>query len=844
MNSESISNLDSVLKSWFSTKEYAENIQYYSQSLSSYGEFFPLPEEISLELSSQLRKQGIEQLYSHQLASYQAIKQGKNVVITTGTASGKTLCYNLPILDHLIKSPSSRALYLFPTKALTHDQQEKIMELVTFNQPSESVGIQVCVYDGDTPTQKRQLIRQSTRCLLTNPDMLHTAILPHHTLWESFFRGLDYVVIDEIHAYRGVFGSHVANVIRRLKRIAAFYGNNPRFILTSATIANPAEHGKAMTGEDLVVIDRDGAPHGKKTIILYNPPVVHAETGIRKSATSEVIHLAGNLLDKRIQVLIFGRSRRGVEMLLRQLREQQNDDPAKYHAYRSGYLAQDRRRIESDLRTGKLRAVAATNALELGIDIGGVDAVLMTGYPGSVSGLRQQAGRAGRKMADSVAVLVASGSPIDQYLMNHPEYLTDRSPESALIDPDHPVILLGHLECAAFELPFKENESFGTVNTELLQEYLQFMAQSGKVNLASGRYFWTDSAYPASSLSLRSSDSRSIALITNVNGNNQTIGEVDYLSSLWMVHPNAIYFHEGNSYFVQSLDLEKSEAILRAVDEDYYTEPVKKVTLVKINEQEAEYYPGSKTTFGEIQVTTEIVGYKKILWNSREIISIEPLALPPSTIRTTAYWISLSDEMVNVLRDQLIWKSDPNDYGPHWEQIRNAVRQRDQFRCQVCGSPESGKAHHVHHKNPLRNFQSKDEANRMENLITLCPNCHKMAESNVKIRSGLAGLGYTMGQLAPLFLMCDTSDLGTITDPASNIADGRPAVIIYDQINAGIGLSRKCFDMHEQIITSAYELVTKCACQDGCPSCVGPGGVNGTGGKKETIAILEKMCGK
>ena len=599
-----------------------------------------------------------------------------------------------------------------------------------------------------------------------------------------------------------------------------------------------------MTGEDLVVVEQDGAPHGRKTTILYNPPIVHEETGIRKSATSEVIRLAGNLLDRSIQVLIFGRSRRGVEMLLRQLRQQQNDDPAKYHAYRSGYLAADRRRIESDMRTGKLRAVAATNALELGIDIGGVDAVLMTGYPGSVSGLRQQAGRAGRKMADSVAVLVASGSPIDQYLMSHPEYLTGRSPESALIDPDHPVILLGHLECAAFELPFRENEPFGTVNSDLLTEYMQFMAQSGKVNLASGRYFWTDTAYPASNLSLRSSDSRSISLISEVNGTNQTIGEVDYLSSLWMVHPNAIYLHEGNTYFVKSLDLEKSEAILQPVDEDYYTETVQKVTLVKINEQEAEYYPGSKTTYGEIQVTTEITGFKKILWNSREIISVEPLTLPPSTMRTTAYWMSLSDEMVNVLREQLLWNSDPNDYGPNWDRIRNAVRERDQFRCQVCGLQESGKAHHVHHKTPLRSFHSLDEANRMENLITLCPNCHKLAESNVKIRSGLAGLGYAMGQLAPLFLMCDSSDLGTLTDPASNIADGRPAVIIYDQINAGIGLSRKCFDMHEQIIASAHELVSRCACLDGCPSCVGPGGENGTGGKIETLAILEKLRGK
>ncbi|HEX7555091.1 MAG TPA: helicase-related protein, partial [Leptolinea sp.] len=618
----------------------------------------------------------------------------------------------------------------------------------------------------------------------------------------EFFRGLEFVIIDEIHAYRGIFGSHVANVIRRLKRIAGFYGSKPVFILTSATIANPQEHGQAIIGEDLTVIEEDGSPHGPRTTILFNPPIIHQETGIRKSASSEVIRLAGALLDKDIQVLIFGRSRRGVEMLLRQLRLQQNDDDSKYHAYRSGYLAADRRRIEAELRNGKLRAVAATNALELGIDIGGVDAVFLTGYPGSISAVRQQAGRAGRKMASSVAVLVASGSPIDQYLMHHPDYLVGQSPESALIDANHPIILLGHLRCAAFELPFSEHERFGSVDNSLLQEYLEFMAESGIINHSGDRYFWTDTTYPASNMSLRSSDSRSISLLTEKNDSSQTVGEIDYTSALWMVHPNAIYLHEGISYFVKSLDLEKSVAILEPMDEDFFTDPVKKVTITKINEQESEYYPGSKISYGEIQVTTEITGFKKILWSTREVISVEPLTLPASTMRTTAYWMAISDETVNLLRELLLWKNDPNNYGKNWDQIRLAVRQRDQFRCQVCGIPENNKAHHVHHKAPLRSFNSLLEANRMENLITLCPNCHQQAESAVRIRSGLAGLGYAMGQLAPLFLMCDATDLGTLTDPACAIAEGRPAVIVYDQANAGIGLSRKCFDMHTKILQS------------------------------------------
>lgn len=842
MNNKSISNLQSVLDYWHSAKEIAENIQLTTVAQASSGEFFPLPAEIHPRLALRLQNLGYLNLYSHQYQSYVSIRERRNLVITTGTASGKTLCYNLPVIDHLLKVPSSRALFLFPTKALTHDQCEKLQELTKFSDPCSQNNIPVNVYDGDTPAQKRQTIRKNTRCLLTNPDMLHTAILPHHTLWEDYFRGLDFVVIDEIHAYRGVFGSHVANVIRRLKRIAAFYGSKPQFILTSATISNPGEHGEALTGEKVNVIDQDGAPHGKKTMVLYNPPIIHPETGIRKSASSEVIQLASSLLDRDIQVLIFGRSRRGVEMFLRQLRLSRNDEPSNYHAYRSGYLAKDRREIESRLRSGALRAVAATNALELGIDIGGVDAVLMTGYPGSVSGLRQQAGRAGRKQADSTAVLVATANPIDQYLMNHPDFLSGKSPECALIDPNHPLILLGHLKCAAFELPFTDHESFGSLDTGLLHEYLDFLQESGLLHHSGERYFWTDTAYPASTLSLRSSDSRSVNLITKESGSQETIGEIDYLSSLWMVHPNAIYLHEGNTYSVRSLDLEKSEAILEPVDEDYYTEPIRKVTLTKINEQDAEYYPGSKITFGEIQVTTEITGFKRILWSTREVLSVEPLILPPSTMRTTAYWMALSDETVNLLREQLLWKNDPNNYGPQWEKIRTAVRQRDQFRCQVCGLPETDKAHHVHHKTPLRSFLSLEEANRMENLITLCSNCHKLAESAVRIRSGLAGLGYALGQLAPLFLMCDSSDLGTLADPASSIADGRPAVIIYDQVNAGIGLSRKCFDMHPQIISSVRELISNCGCIDGCPSCVGPGGENGAGGKPETLAILKLIC--
>jgi DEAD/DEAH box helicase domain-containing protein len=841
MDKRSISKLDLVLDSWTSNPAISGNIQYIHKQKASKGFMLPLPEELSMDFSKGLNRSGIFELYGHQVDSFNMVKDGNNVVITTGTASGKSLCYNLPVIDHLIKVPESRALYLFPTKALTQDQNEKLVQLTSYIGLGSTQQINPSIYDGDTPVHKRQEIRQISRCLLTNPDMLHMGILPHHTLWESFFRGLEFVIIDEIHTYRGIFGSNVANVIRRLKRVARFYGSKPVFILTSATIANPVEHGASIIGEELMFINQDDAPHGQKTTILFNPPIIHKETGIRKSATSEVIQLADSLLNAAIQVLIFGRSRRGVEMLLRQLREQRKENPQYYRSYRSGYLASERREIESGLRDGKLKAVAATNALELGVDIGGVDAVLITGYPGSVAALRQQSGRAGRRAADSLSVLVASGNPIDQYLMRHPEYLIDQSPESALIDPDHPIILLGHLKCAAFELPFSAGDQFGNLDINLLKEYLDYLASTGVLNLGGGKYFWTDTAYPANNLSLRSSDAKAISLICHDGTKSLTIGEIDYSSALWMVHPKAIYLHDGASYLITNLDIEKSEAVLQEVDVDYFTDPVRKVTIQKINEIENKEYPDILCTFGEIQVISEIVGFKKLLWTTREVLSVNELTLPSTTFRTTAYWFTLEDHVVESLRESLLWKNDVNNYGKNWDNIRSLIRHRDQFRCQVCGLLEGEKAHHVHHKTPLRSFSTLEEANHPENLITLCATCHKLAEANVKIRSGLAGLGYALSQLAPIFLMCDSSDIGVLSDSASSLSGGKPTVILYDQCIAGIGLSRKCFDLHPQVMESLKELISGCVCSDGCPSCVGPGGENGAGGKIETLAILDEI---
>ena len=448
--------------------------------------------------------------------------------------------------------------------------------------------------------------------------MLHLGILPHHTLWAEFIKNLDFIIIDEIHYYRGVFGSQVANVIRRLKRIARFYGATPQFIMTSATIANPGEHAERLVESPVRVIEQDGAPRGKRYFLLYNPPIVQPELGIRRSSASEAVRLASDLTAYDIQTILFGRARRTVEMILKYLQNQAPDRADRYHAYRSGYLPKQRRAIERSLREGEASAVVATNALELGIDIGNLDASILVGYPGSIAAARQQAGRAGRRSGASLAVMVASSSPLDQFLMKHPEYLLERSPEKALINPDNLLILLSHIRCASFELPFRIGEAFGNVPAELLQSMLQFLEESGELHISTGRYFWMADKYPANGLSLRSAGGDKVLLQTMDEDRLITIGEVDQASSLWMVHPQAIYLHEGQSFRVDELDLENHRAQLSVTGEDYYTEPHTKVDIKKLSVIRQHGSEFCQTDYGEIQVTATVTGYRKIRWFTHE----------------------------------------------------------------------------------------------------------------------------------------------------------------------------------------------------------------------------------
>jgi DEAD/DEAH box helicase domain-containing protein len=500
-----------------------------------------------------------------------------------------------------------------------------------------------------------------------------------------------------------------------------------------------------------------------------------------------------------------------------------------------------RREIERGLRGGEVRAVVATNALELGIDIGGMGASILSGYPGTIAATWQQAGRAGRGSDASLAVLVATANPLDQFLAKHPDYFFDRSPEQALINPDNLLILLAHLRCAVFELPFRSGEAFGKVSAEQLSEFLEFLYEEGQIHRSGDKYFWMSDRYPAESISLRSASPQRVLLQIPDEDTWITIGEVDTESATWMVHPEAIYMHEAQTYLVESLDLDLHQARMRPVDVDYYTEPRSEMTVQLLEIYEEAKIPGGIKTLGEINVTTQTIGFRRIRWFTHEQLGIGDLTLPPTELQTTGYWTALSEETVASLRERGLWTNDPNQYGPNWEVQKAQVRSRDGYRCQVCGIAEEGRAHDVHHKIPFRTFSSYEQANLLHNLVTLCPACHRRVETAVRMRSGLSGVSYAIENLAPFFLMCDTRDLGVHSDPSSPLAEGRPAIVIFDRVPAGIGFSQRLFEIHAELIRQAYELVFRCECTDGCPSCVGPAGENGVGGKQEALALLSEL---
>ncbi|TCP31537.1 DEAD/DEAH box helicase domain-containing protein [Scopulibacillus darangshiensis] len=622
-----------------------DNIAHWHTIPEQKAKMTPFPEYMHTKLRAALERKGISSLYSHQAEAMEAAKAGKDMVAVTPTASGKTLCYNLPVLQSLIEDDTCRALYLFPTKALAQDQKSEMNELID----EMGIPLKSYTYDGDTPGQIRQKIRHAGHVVITNPDMLHSAILPHHTKWVSLFENLSFIVIDELHTYRGVFGSHVANVIRRLKRICAFYGSDPAFICTSATIANPREHAVRLTGRQMHLIDNNGAPSVRKHFLFYNPPVVNQALNVRRSATLEVRNLAKDFLKNGIQTIVFARSRVRVELLLSYLQSinKGRTERAAVRAYRGGYLPSERRAIEKGLRNGEIMGVVSTNALELGVDIGQLQVCIMTGYPGSVASTWQQAGRAGRRQDEAVIILVASSSPLDQYITQHPDYFFDRNPEEARINPDNLIILVDHIKCAAYELPFNEEETFDGVE---IQDICQFLNDQDVLHFQAGKWFWMNDAFPATNISLRSASQENVVIIDQtVQGNVKVIGEMDRFSAMTMLHEEAIYLHQGEQYQVEELDWEEKKAYVRQVDVNYYTDANLAVQLdvLDVDQENPNAINSYDAAYGEVVVRALPTLFKKIRFETHENIGWGPISLPEEVIHTSSAWISFSADLVD-----------------------------------------------------------------------------------------------------------------------------------------------------------------------------------------------------
>ncbi len=754
-------NLGQVLEHIRNNGHFAGNITYWMEISEKEAEYADFPEDLDERLKKALAKKGIERLYSHQAEAVGSVLGGKDIVVVTPTASGKTLCYNLPVLDSIIKDENSRAIYLFPTKALSQDQMSELHDLIT----EASVDIKTYTYDGDTPQSARKAIRQAGHIVVTNPDMLHSGILPNHTKWTRLFENLKYIVIDELHHYRGVLGSNLANVIRRLNRICRFYGSNPIFICCSATIANPGELAARITGHDVGIIDKNGAPSGTKHIVFYNPPVVNRELGIRKSSLLEARSLADLFIRNAIQTIVFTKSRLNVEVMVTYLKDIFKAKSGalkgenRVRGYRGGYLPNLRREIERGLRSGNITGVVSTNALELGIDVGSLEASIMCGYPGTIASTWQQAGRAGRRSGVSAAFLVASSSPIDQFIISNPGYFFGKSPENGLINPDNLVILYNHMKCAAFELPFEDGESFGVSTTP---EMLSFMEEAKLIRHVGNRWHWSSESFPADEISIRSASNENFIIIDTSEPAHRTIGEADSFSAPMLLHDEAVYIHEGQQYQVENLDFDNKKAFVRKVDVDYYTDANLAVDLKVMDVFRDEEDKGIGKNCGEVKVTALVTMFKKIKLYTHENIGSGPVKLPETEMHTTSYWVCFPEDLSNRI-------------------------------------------------------------------------------SNLDMQNGLLGVSNILANAAPVYLMCDPRDIRVVSQVKSNFSR-RPTIYIYDNYPGGVGFSDKLYELHNEMFTTAAEMIRQCGCESGCPSCVGPlNEFSGSGNPKEVTLEMIKM---
>ncbi len=721
----------------------------------------PLPDDLAPSLAGALASRGIDRLYSHQARAYELARDGKDFVVVTPTASGKTLCYNLPVIQTLLEEGTARALYLFPTKALSQDQQAELNELALGGQ----LPLRVYTYDGDTPDSLRVAARDTGRIVISNPDMLHSGVLPNHAKWIHFFSNLRYVVVDEMHAYRGVFGSHVANVLRRLLRIASFYGASPRFILCSATIGNPGELAHSLIGREVEEIEENGAPRGERVVVFYNPPLVDPVQGIRKSTATESESLALKLLRAGVKTILFARSRLKVELIASYITEAlanpyNRNEGIRVSPYRGGLLPSERRAIEKGLREGSIHGVVSTNALELGIDIGGLDAAVVAGFPGAFASFWQQAGRAGRRGSVSLAILVASSSPLDQYIISHPEYFFGRSPEKARIDPDNPYIFMDHLKCAAFELPFAEGEVLGAAGEAVedsegsaTEVGLSLLEEEGIVRRTGGRWYWSDQGYPSERISLRSATADNVVIVDETGGGARVIGEMDRPSAKELIFDNAVYIHLGRQFMVRKLDIDNRICHVAEKDLEYWTDAVVKTDIEVLTEDERFLLgaEGSKAVaecvLGDVLVRTQAEKYKKLRFHSHENIGYGEINLPSEEMQTRA--IAILFQAGTKAGDAL------------------AASSSEAFKAAV-----------------------------------------------------LSGAGRLLHDIAPAFLMCDGRDLGRV-ERVRDPHFGCGALYFFDRYPGGTGLAEGLARLLGPSVAAARERLVACPCGGGCPSCIG-----------------------
>ncbi len=739
----------------------------------------PFPPTLDPRLIDALRARGIESLYLHQAAAWERVAKGEHVVVVTPTASGKTLCYNLPVLQALVHQPDARALYLFPTKALAQDQLAELEALA-----KQLPEMRMFTYDGDTPQDARRAVRARANVVLSNPDMLHSGILPHHTKWATLFQNLRYVVIDELHAYRGVFGSHLANVLRRLKRVCAHYGSAPQFIMASATIANPGELASRVTGESVEEITESGAPTGEKTFVCYNPPVVNKELGIRAPYLGEAAKMAIRLLRERVPTIVFAQSRLATEVLLTAIKQGVADktgDSGIVRGYRGGYLPNRRRQVERELRQGDALGVVSTNALELGVDIGHLDAAVLAGYPGSIASLWQQAGRAGRRSGASAAILVASSAPLDQFMVTHPDYLFGTPPEHARINPDNPFILVNHLKCAAFELPVAEPERFGGVD---VRRELAALEDEGLLHRAGDRWHWSSETYPADHISLRTVTTDNFVVIdTTARDETQTkkrqiIAEVDWGSAFATIYPKAIYLVESVAYEVQELRFREDEekvAYVKRVQVDYFTDAISAKGVWILQRLAGHEHRGWLAEQGEVLVAEKVVGFKKIKMGTLENVGSGEVELPQQEKQTTSAWLTVAPETLARV-------------SPSREELIDGLR---------------AVTYLLHHLAPI---------------FLLCD---------------VRDLGSWLGDTTP----AAPDAVATRESARQKLLQAErfnPTIYLYDSHAGGIGLAERLFEVLPEILARGLATLEACACAFGCPSCVGP--VNEVGRRAKAIA--------